>query len=349
MEQGGWQPVFRRRHGTSGLRTREGMYTVFIDNIPDSMSPKHLFYLFTNLGIVKDVFIPSKRRKTLGSRFDFARCDCPVAAEMAIQKANRIWCDDKVLQVKKAEFGKQQAKNKDKIDTHILVPPRAVGVRMTIGASTVRRMSYAEALQGGNDSKEKAVVLKVEEYGNGWMYTSVVEKLWPKYCSAKLKEELLIRGVKDVQVKDGGGRMVYLSFPSSKERRSSMKNYRGREEEEDDVAGVEGDLALNDGALHSDKEVACKEGGMAQFVGPLHGINLGLSKPTGLDHGSSSGVEFNSISQHLLFLEAQATIQLGKELGIDFEGKDDEVMKKIIEMEEKDMEQAAEKSNGAGV
>ncbi|KAL7242302.1 hypothetical protein ACSBR1_014798 [Camellia fascicularis] len=107
MEQGGWQPVFRRRHGTSGLRTRGGMHNVFVDNIPESMSPKHLFHLFTNFGIVKDVFISSKRRKTSGSIFGFVRNDCPVAAEMAIQKANKIWCDDKVLQVKKAEFGKE--------------------------------------------------------------------------------------------------------------------------------------------------------------------------------------------------------------------------------------------------
>ncbi|KAL7174315.1 hypothetical protein ACSBR2_033555 [Camellia fascicularis] len=60
------------------------MYTVFVHNIPDSMYPKQLFHLFQNFGIVKDVFIPSKKRKQSGSRFGFVRYDCPVAAKMAI-------------------------------------------------------------------------------------------------------------------------------------------------------------------------------------------------------------------------------------------------------------------------
>ncbi|GMP67249.1 hypothetical protein CsSME_00027304 [Camellia sinensis var. sinensis] len=45
----------------------------------------------------------------------------------------------------------------------------------------------------------------------------------------------------------------------------SSKNYRGRKEEEDDVVGAEGDLACHDGALHSDKELACKERGMVDI------------------------------------------------------------------------------------
>ncbi|KAL7221334.1 hypothetical protein ACSBR1_023310 [Camellia fascicularis] len=195
----GWQPVFRRRHRSSNWRSGGGMHTVFIDNIPDSMYQKQLFHLFTNFGIVKDVFIPSKRRKSSGSRFGFVRYDCSVAAEMAIQKANRAWCDDKVLKVKKVEFGKEQDQHKDRVASHFQVPPRAFGARVSNVASTARRVSYVEALKGGIYPKAKAVVVKTEEYGNGWLYTSVMAKLWPKYSSGTLKEELLIIGLKDVQ------------------------------------------------------------------------------------------------------------------------------------------------------
>ncbi|XP_028063234.1 serine/arginine-rich splicing factor 2-like [Camellia sinensis] len=86
---------------------RYGVYTIFVDNIPSSMSPKGLHTLFMKFGIVRDVFIPNKLRKTTWSRFGFVKYDCPVAAEITIQKVNGLWCDDKALKVKRAEFQKE--------------------------------------------------------------------------------------------------------------------------------------------------------------------------------------------------------------------------------------------------
>ncbi|KAL7215151.1 hypothetical protein ACSBR1_027338 [Camellia fascicularis] len=82
--------------------------TIFIDNIPDSMSPKRLFNLFQKFGLVKDVFIPGKRRRASRSRFGFVRYDCEVAAGIATQKADGLWCDNKELRVKRAQFQKPQ-------------------------------------------------------------------------------------------------------------------------------------------------------------------------------------------------------------------------------------------------
>ncbi|KAL7204776.1 hypothetical protein ACSBR2_017813 [Camellia fascicularis] len=73
------------------------MYTLFVDNLPDSMEPRSMFDLFIKFGVVKDVFIPQKRRKTTNTRFGFVRFDCPVAASIAEQKANGLWVDDKAL------------------------------------------------------------------------------------------------------------------------------------------------------------------------------------------------------------------------------------------------------------
>ncbi|KAL7174929.1 hypothetical protein ACSBR2_028689 [Camellia fascicularis] len=58
----------------------------------------------------KDAFIPAKRRKATGSRFGFMRYDCKVGAEMAVLKANGLWCDNKALKVKKVEFKKEEYK-----------------------------------------------------------------------------------------------------------------------------------------------------------------------------------------------------------------------------------------------
>ncbi|KAL7189769.1 hypothetical protein ACSBR1_039415 [Camellia fascicularis] len=59
-------------------------------------------------GGVKDVFIPFKRRKLTNTRFGFVRFDCLVVADITVQKANGLWMDDKAIEVKKADYGKEQ-------------------------------------------------------------------------------------------------------------------------------------------------------------------------------------------------------------------------------------------------
>ncbi|KAL7217169.1 hypothetical protein ACSBR1_028974 [Camellia fascicularis] len=105
---GGWQPIVRRkgpvRH--SNEFSKGGLFTLFVDNIPEVMDPKSLFGLFSKFGIVKDVFIPMNRSKATGSRFGFVRYNCSVAAEMVIKNADRLWCVDKKLRVKGAKYAK---------------------------------------------------------------------------------------------------------------------------------------------------------------------------------------------------------------------------------------------------
>ncbi|XP_028058333.1 uncharacterized protein LOC114262179 [Camellia sinensis] len=84
----------------------EGLFTIFVDDLPNSMDPKRLFSMFGKFGVVTDVFIPAKRRKGTGTRFGFVRYDCRVAADMAIQKADGLWCE----RVKKADFQKGKRK-----------------------------------------------------------------------------------------------------------------------------------------------------------------------------------------------------------------------------------------------
>ncbi|KAL7263908.1 hypothetical protein ACSBR1_001959 [Camellia fascicularis] len=90
----------REGDGDQGKEAKHGLFTVFVDNLPSAMDAKTLFKLFTQFG--KDVFIPFKRRTVTNSRFGFVRFNCPVAADIAIQKANGLLVDERVLEVKKA-------------------------------------------------------------------------------------------------------------------------------------------------------------------------------------------------------------------------------------------------------
>ncbi|KAL7196389.1 hypothetical protein ACSBR1_036412 [Camellia fascicularis] len=95
MAQGGnrgWIPVVwqRERGGVQGKEVKHGLFTLFVDNSLSAMDAKTLSKLFTQFGIVKDVFIPFKRRTVSNSRFGFVRFDCLVSADIAIQKANGL-------------------------------------------------------------------------------------------------------------------------------------------------------------------------------------------------------------------------------------------------------------------
>ncbi|KAL7231082.1 hypothetical protein ACSBR2_009368 [Camellia fascicularis] len=189
--EGGWKPVFRRRQGRKGLVAK--LHTIFVDEIPESMNCKGLFTMFSNFGVIKDVYIPNKRRKATRIRFRFVRYDRSVAAGIAIQKANGVWCGDRTLKVKKTNFGR------DKEPTYSRVAvQKSIRILTSTGAGVGGRSSYAEVLKGGMNVSGTNTRIKAEEYAIGWLLMSVVKT----HCSfADLKVECQLRGLKDIQLR----------------------------------------------------------------------------------------------------------------------------------------------------
>ncbi|CAL5400682.1 unnamed protein product [Camellia sinensis] len=149
VKLGEWRPVFQKRHFGGRSNSTGGVHNVFVNNLPDSMHPKGLYDLFTNFGVVIDVYISSKRRHSTGTRFGFVRYDYLVTAEMAIQKAHNTWCDDRALKVKRVDFKKKNiSKVKPQADVHHL-PPVETGKRwMRVEEINIKGKSYAEAVMG---------------------------------------------------------------------------------------------------------------------------------------------------------------------------------------------------------
>ncbi|CAL5364047.1 unnamed protein product [Camellia sinensis] len=163
-----------RKHGDQGYRNKgmvSDIHTVFVGNLPETMDPKGLYKVFTNFGIVKDVFIPNKRRKMKRSIFGFVGYACPVVANMAVQKAHGLWCDNRALKVRVADFGKDQGKQRWPLKAPI----------------------------GG-----RQIVM-------------------PLSCVATFKEELQIRGMGDIQARDGGGKDIVVTFESVESMKENLK------------------------------------------------------------------------------------------------------------------------------
>ncbi|KAL7163896.1 hypothetical protein ACSBR2_039917 [Camellia fascicularis] len=73
--EGGWNLILRkRRMGKQTSRSKENeLVTLFVDEVPESMTRRELSNLFSKFGVVKDVFIPMKMRKITRTRFGFVR------------------------------------------------------------------------------------------------------------------------------------------------------------------------------------------------------------------------------------------------------------------------------------
>ncbi|XP_028067565.1 serine/arginine-rich splicing factor 8-like [Camellia sinensis] len=136
MEKGGWIPVLKQRGSKGGWRKEANarLFTIFVDDLPRSMTLKMLGEIFRKFGVVKDVYILLKRRRVSNTRFAFVRYDCEMAAEVAVQKANGIWVDDKKLAVKHADYGKKDMEVKTRYRPQIIGFPHVEGVRAVCGS-----------------------------------------------------------------------------------------------------------------------------------------------------------------------------------------------------------------------
>ncbi|KAL7259575.1 hypothetical protein ACSBR1_005461 [Camellia fascicularis] len=203
MEAGGWNPVLRiRRVGNQGNKSlKNGLFTIFEDELPDSMSPRSLFTLFNNFGVVKDAFIPTKRRKATGSRFGFVRYDCKVGVGMAVLKADGLWCDNKALKVKKAELKKGEKKQPAMVTRgsyRMVRRQQRSFVQQRV--ESVGRRSFVEVLQNRGSTGKAQLAMKAYETGNGWLYDNIIVRLKSLISFNEFKEEVARRGAKDVRL-----------------------------------------------------------------------------------------------------------------------------------------------------
>ncbi|KAL7258469.1 hypothetical protein ACSBR1_004573 [Camellia fascicularis] len=229
MERGGAKGArevgyqfFGRGHNETG-KLKE--FSVFVDNILESMDPKGLFVLFSKFRVVKDAFIPNKRRQVTHCRFGFVRFDCSVVADMAIQKANGLWVDNRNLKVKMAEFGRvdQPSRGQPVFQGR---GKRAMNNTRINSKTRMESRSYADIVEGNEDRGGKNLIARTEDASNGWLYESLIVKLKPYCILPEFKQECEKRGVKDPIFHEGRGKFVVIMFNSKEEMQSEFSRMK---------------------------------------------------------------------------------------------------------------------------
>ncbi|KAL7212973.1 hypothetical protein ACSBR2_015635 [Camellia fascicularis] len=158
MGREGWIPVVKQK-GRQDVRLegqRKGLFTVFVDNIPNSMDPKVLYSLFMKFGIVKDVFIPQKRRKAKNSSKENVRNE-------ALNQHSVHGIDS--TRVGSAGGGRNKFQSRD-------------------------HRSFADVITAKVNHNRAGTIVRVAEVGNGWLYESVIIRLKQSTSFEEFKKEL---------------------------------------------------------------------------------------------------------------------------------------------------------------
>ncbi|KAL7257798.1 hypothetical protein ACSBR1_003997 [Camellia fascicularis] len=229
LRNGGWIPVTRQWR-SGGAQSKEGkndFFTVFVDNIPSVMDAKALYKLFTKFGIVKDAYIPFKRRKVTNSRFGFVRCDSRISTSVAIQKSNGLFVDDMMLVVKMATYDRnnrsEQSKRKSQDTKRSMDTTNIKG-----SAAYVGHRSFAKVLKGDTSVLDgnSNITIKVNEESNGWLYDSAIVRFNTGFTTHSTMKALKEIGLEQVEVRKGGGRDIILSFKSTNELQLNIGKIR---------------------------------------------------------------------------------------------------------------------------
>ncbi|KAH7835723.1 hypothetical protein Vadar_029210 [Vaccinium darrowii] len=165
------------------------LITLFVDNLADKVDPFSLRRKFTDYGIVRDVFIPNKRGKNSRKRFGFVRFDCPVSADVAIEKANGSRFLENTIIVKRAAFNKNglvnsvkvsefPANNKNFQNSHSPGTRRVPAQEHTFSAGDLRLsqsehnqgafISYANVVTGKKSLEPNRFIVKAQEEDIEW-------------------------------------------------------------------------------------------------------------------------------------------------------------------------------------
>ncbi|KAL7163163.1 hypothetical protein ACSBR2_039294 [Camellia fascicularis] len=78
-------------------------------------------------------------------------------------------------------------------------------------------------VKGKDYDGRKSISIRAKEIGNGWLNESMIIRLKPEFANLRVKEEMEAREIKNVLIKEGGGRTVVLTFSSEEDKVKQMQ------------------------------------------------------------------------------------------------------------------------------
>ena len=135
-------------------------YTVFVDNLPTSMTRDWLWQLFQYEGEVVDVFMSRKQRKSSTQPFAFVRFSQLKGAQKAIDSMHGLEVRGSILSVKMAEYKRSEIQRSDSKKQKIADYPKdgnIDGDKTFVGQRSFRDVVMGESSRQGLQGNQRVV------------------------------------------------------------------------------------------------------------------------------------------------------------------------------------------------
>ncbi|GAB2286323.1 hypothetical protein Dimus_020740 [Dionaea muscipula] len=228
-----WILVIQKLHLSNGVRQRNKtwpgeIFTIFIEDLLDSLTQGSLHKMFSKFGVIVDAFIPRKKSKE-GKRFGFVPYNCSVAMDVAIQKTNGLRIHDKALKVKKVTYAKNldgcMVGSRRRKDGRT---GRDIKKVWYLGAQSqhwVRKNMPLKVVKRGSTLGKESLTVRVHSIGNRWLYHSVVATFGDYRAPDHLLEHFMQQSESDILIWRMGNNHALLTFSTKEKMKLFIDNH----------------------------------------------------------------------------------------------------------------------------
>ncbi|KAH7853522.1 hypothetical protein Vadar_003541 [Vaccinium darrowii] len=189
-------------------------FTVYVDNLPNGVGVPWFHKIFSNFGVIMDLYLPIRRSIRTGNRFGFIRYVSTNGAQQAVAKGNGIWIGKKLLIVERALYDKLSPK-----EGYYEVKGRSKP------SSRIEKQNQDHNGVNLPQTKEieKRITLNVQPVASEWLTRSAVAKL-KVFTTPDCVQKAFIDLNFKVRVKSLGGMNLIISFQSKEDRLAAIRN-----------------------------------------------------------------------------------------------------------------------------
>ncbi|KAH7865644.1 hypothetical protein Vadar_009231 [Vaccinium darrowii] len=188
-------------------------FTIYVDNLPNSVGTPWFRKFFSNFGFVVDSHLPVKTSRRTGNRFGFIRFDIRKEVDLAIENANRIGIGKRSLVVERASY-----------DRGIETTKAARNFGDSVNG--YQKLAYPTNLgdfRKGYQNKTFADALN-QKRSTEWLTRNAVVRLINITAAELVQKAFTDINFKDVLVKHLGGMDMIVTFQSKEDRVLALNN-----------------------------------------------------------------------------------------------------------------------------
>lgn len=215
------------------------LFTVYVDNLPNSVGIPWFRKFFSNFGFVVDSHLTVRKSRRTGNRFGFIRFENRSAVDIAIAKANGLWIGKRRLMVERAAYDRgfvtpktasnfwESGKGNQKVANPSVLGVSKYGYQNKTYVNVPIQQGRNQSLEVPGKCMENGdnlYSINVQPIATEWLTRSVVVRLFNLSATELVRKAFTDFNFNDVLVRHLGGLDMIITFQSKEDRVLALNN-----------------------------------------------------------------------------------------------------------------------------